>query len=289
MRDDFAVLILTHGRPDKVKTLRSLEMSGYTGKIYLVIDNEDATAERYIENFGKEKVIVFDKEAEAKRTDEADLMTDRRTITYARNVSFQVARDLGLKYFIQLDDDFTGFYYRYDHNDKWALLKRILSIGDVFGAMLNFHEQTPFLAIAMAQGCEFIGGEENIFGFEPIRIRKAMNSFICSVERPFRFIGRMNEDVNTYTTLGSRGFLFLTIVRLMLAQMQTQASPGGITELYKSAGTYQKSFYTVMVMPSAVKIGMIGTAGRRIHHNISWKNTVPMIISGRYKKTQNAL
>lgn len=36
MRDDFAVLILTHGRPEQQHTLRSLERSGYTGRVYLV-------------------------------------------------------------------------------------------------------------------------------------------------------------------------------------------------------------------------------------------------------------
>ena len=37
MRDDFCAFILTHGRPDKLHTLRSLELSGYTGKVYVVI------------------------------------------------------------------------------------------------------------------------------------------------------------------------------------------------------------------------------------------------------------
>ena len=41
MRDDFAVMILTHGRADRVYTLKSLRKGGYTGKVYIVIDNED--------------------------------------------------------------------------------------------------------------------------------------------------------------------------------------------------------------------------------------------------------
>ena len=49
-------------------------------------------------------------------------------------------------------------------------------------------------------------------------MRKAMNSFICSVDRPFQFVGRINEDVNTYVLLGSRG-VFLSILQIGLDQL----------------------------------------------------------------------
>ena len=55
VRDSFAIFILTHGRPDKVLTLTLLEKCNYTGKWYLVIDNEDKTADRYYELYGKEQ------------------------------------------------------------------------------------------------------------------------------------------------------------------------------------------------------------------------------------------
>lgn len=53
MRDDFAVFILTHGRADKVVTLkRVLQAGNYTGKWYMVIDNEDDQADAYIKKYG---------------------------------------------------------------------------------------------------------------------------------------------------------------------------------------------------------------------------------------------
>ena len=42
--DNFAVFILSHGRPDHIKTLKALQKGHYTGKTYIVIDNEDDTA-----------------------------------------------------------------------------------------------------------------------------------------------------------------------------------------------------------------------------------------------------
>lgn len=49
MRDDFAVMILTHGRADRVYTLSSLRKGGYTGKVFLVLDNEDDQHDEYVE------------------------------------------------------------------------------------------------------------------------------------------------------------------------------------------------------------------------------------------------
>ncbi|MWE22378.1 DUF1367 family protein [Escherichia coli] len=71
--------------------------------------------------------------------------------------------------------------------------------------------------------------------------RKAMNSFICSVDRPFSFMGRINEDVNTYTNLGRCGELFMTIGAVQLGQKQTQKNSGGMTELYLDSGTCRRA------------------------------------------------
>ena len=51
MRDDFAVLILTHGRADNVVTMKTLQRQGYSGKWYMVIDDEDDMADDYRRNF----------------------------------------------------------------------------------------------------------------------------------------------------------------------------------------------------------------------------------------------
>ena len=93
--DNFVVFILTHGRADNVITATTLKRCGYSGKIVYVIDNEDETAEEYRERFGAENVYQFDKKAVSMTFDTMDLSEDRRTIVYARNVCFDIARELG--------------------------------------------------------------------------------------------------------------------------------------------------------------------------------------------------
>lgn len=274
MNKDFCVLILTHGRPDNVVTVDSLRRAGYTGDIHFVVDNEDKSADQYIKNFGKDKVHIFDKKAYADNCDECNNFNERRTITHARNASFDIAKKVGVKYFMQLDDDYTSFSYR---NEEEGL--SIKSLDKILEYFLEFYKSIPALSIAFSQGGDHIGG------FQSLRLkRKCMNSFLCDVDKPFKFVGAMNEDVNTYTTLGSRGELFFTYMGLQLNQKATQSQAGGITDMYLRYGTYTKAFTTVMNMPSSVKVSLMGNKNMRLHHHITWRNTVPRIVSEEYKK-----
>lgn len=272
---DFAVFILTHGRPDNVKTLSTLTKCGYTGKIYFIIDNEDKSIDRYIENFGIENVKVFDKKAMADSIDEGNNFDNRKVIIHARNACFEIAKELNIKYFVQLDDDYYYFGYRYDEGAKI-----IKNMDGVFDKMLNFYKASNNISsIAFSQGGDHIGG------FSGIKLkRKCMNSFLCSTERPFKFIGSINEDVNTYTTLGSRGNIFFTFTNLQLDQKDTQSNKGGMTDEYALSGTYIKSFHSVLMHPSGVKVSMMNSNNPRLHHSIKWINTTPMIISENNKK-----
>ena len=280
-RDDFAAFILTHGRPDNVITMRTLRKSGYTGKVYLIIDNEDKSGDKYRAEFGAEWVIEFDKKAEAELFDTADTQQDRRSIVYARNASQRIAKDLGLDYMLQLDDDYTSFAYRYTFGDVIKSTS-IRNFDGVVDAMIKLLEDTGALTVAFSQGGDHIGGVDG--SISKGILRKAMNSFFIRTNRPINFVGRINEDVNTYVTDGSRGELFLTVTGLQLTQNQTQKSSGGMTDIYLGLGTYTKSFYTVMMYPSSVTVSSMGNTHRRLHHSIKWDHTVPKILTGKLAK-----
>lgn len=279
---DFAVFILTNGRPDNVITYKTLKTSGYTGDIYFVVDDLDKTKDKYIEKFG-DKVIIFDKKAIAQTFDEGDNFNDMRAIIYARNACFQIAKELKIKYFIQLDDDYTNFNFRFNKDLDYSF-KSITNLDKVFISLLEFYKNTNVHSIAMAQGGDFIGGDGSDFAQSVQMKRKCMNSFICSTDRPFQFVGRVNEDVNTYTRLASTGLLLFTINQVSLQQKQTQTNKGGMTEMYLDSGTYVKSFYSVMYHPSSVKIKMMQSKFKRLHHSVSWENTVPLILNESFKK-----
>lgn len=279
----FAVFILTHGRPDNVKTLATLQKCGYTGKIYFIVDNEDKTVDKYRQNFGSESVKVFDKKAIADTVDEGNNFDERRTITHARNASFDIAEDLGLTHFLQLDDDYTSFDYRLIiENEK--CVKPVKNLDNILNLMIQYFESANFTSIAFAQGGDYIGGIDNGKGVYRFSKRKCMNTFFCSTSRRFQFIGAMNEDVNTYTSKGGRGDLFLTVPFVSITQTATQSNKSGITDMYLRFGTYCKAFTTVMMQPSNVRVSMMNSKHQRIHHSIDWAVTVPKIINHKHKK-----
>ena len=284
---NFVAFILSHGRADRVVTYDSLKKSGYTGRIVIVLDNEDPSAPEYISRFGSENVVIFDKAAIAETFDEG-VPGDRRTIVYARNACFDIARKLGYRYFIELDDDYTVFEWRFDNCLRYITKDKVIrNLDAVFDIMLDFFKKIPAKSIAMAQGGDYLGGGSGGEGKQLRTKRKAMNSFICDTERQFTFLGRINEDVNTYTRNTSTGDLFLQIQQVCLLQKQTQSNAGGMTEVYLDSGTYLKSFFTVMYQPSSVKVRTMGNEyvnQKRLHHRVNWTLTAPKILKERFKK-----
>lgn len=281
MRDDFAVFILTHGRCDNITTIKALNESNYTGTYYLVIDNEDEQVEKYINKFG-DKVIVFDKREVAKRIDTADNVDDRLAIVFARNYVFDIAEKLGIKYFLQLDDDFLGFYYRFA-KDGELKQRTCRKLDAIINYMIDLLEETGALTVTFAQAGDFVGGVD-CNNYKTELLRKAMNTFFCKTSNRFKFSGRLCEDVCTYTDLTIKGNLFFTVTDFMIRQTETQKNDGGMSKIYIDSGTYLKSFYPMLFCPSCVKISEFGDKYKRIHHAVAWNNCAPKILNERYKK-----
>lgn len=283
--DDFCAFILSHGRPNNIKTLDTLKRHGYRGKVYIVVDDGDKSLDEYKELHG-DQVLVFNKLEVAKKFDRATNNDKMNTVIYARNACFDLAREVGCRYFVQLDDDYTSFAFRFDQDLVYSY-RQIKDLDQAFATVLEYYKSTPFASIAISQGGDWIGGSESPFAKTITTKRKAMNSFFCDTEREFMFVGNINEDVNTYTYRQRQGLPFLTIFNIDLNQMQTQAQAGGMTDIYLDSGTYIKSFFSLLFAPSCVTVGEIQSTASsvaRLHHSVAWENTAPKIIRERHKK-----
>lgn len=287
MNKSFCVFIISHGRADNVITKRTLTKCGYTGPLFIVVDNEDEQVDKYRQNFGPSNVIVFDKLKYAQMVDNCDNFQNRRTTTHARNACFDLAKERGFEYFLVLDDDYIDFRFSFDRKGEFVRQTVKGTMDAVMHGFVRFIDSDERIdSVCMLQGGDIFGGGEctnfkrQIF---PFNKRKAMNSFFCKTSRRFWFISRLNEDVNTYLALGSCGRLFFTIPDIYLQQKQTQGNAGGMSVSYLAGGTYVKSFYTVMIGPSYCK-ATVTASMKRIHHNISWNNAVPKILSDNHKK-----
>ena len=284
VRSDFAVFLLSHGRPEFLaeNTLANLLESGYSGRWYVLLSSDDPTIEEYRSMFGAERILVFEKRED--RADLADAGGSKGVVVYARNAAVDAARDLGLTYLLELDDDYTYFRYRWpDLLENRMHSATTTRIDEIFEAMLDFLDDSGAAIVALAQGGDYMGGRDNSVVRDRLW-RKAMNALFMRVDRAPTFVGRINEDVNTYVSRGAVGDLFLTVSDFALNQAPTQSTGGGMSAAYSALGTYVKSFYTVLYAPSAVKVSAMGRVFYRLHHLVDWNSAVPKVVSGRYRR-----
>lgn len=280
-RTDFAVFILSHGRAMEITTVNMLKRFGYSGKWFVVIDNEDKQQNLYKHKF-KDHVIVFDKKVEADRADLGDNGTDRRIGVLARNFITDEAERRGFKYHLQLDDDYKEFHFRWPKDNK-MMVSKVKDLDRLFELFLDYMGSTDITCLACSVGGDFLGGAQNKRYYEGL-LRKCMNTFFLRSDHKFYFRMRMNDDVTTNVINTMQGKVFLSCTYVMIEMSPTQSGKGGMTEIYLDSGTYWKSFYTLMAEPSCSKIQMLNSKHKRIHHKIMWNNCAPKIISEKYKK-----
>lgn len=285
LRNNFIVFILCYNRPDQCDTYDTLKRYGYKGNYMLMLSDDDPSITEYINKYGRDKIYVFNKDNV--KFDRMDNFGKKKSVVFARNACFEAAKELGFRYFLELDDDYVNFRFRYDDGTGKLCTAYPDSLEPLFEIMLQFLDSSSHIkSVALAQTGDYIGGTESGLN-KGTSIRKAMNTFFCDTEKPFTFSGCINEDVNTYTALQSRGCVFLTEKLFSIDQRNTQQSHGGMVDIYADVGTYVKSFYTIIAQPSSVKIAMMGDKHYRIHHKINWNNTAVKIVSCRYKKGDN--
>ena len=283
---DYCIFILTNRRPDKQLTFRYLKKTNVSlDKIFFVVDNLDPTIEEYKKKY-KKQVIVFDKN---RYINEVDTMLNKRhegAVVYARNACYDLAKDLGYRYFLMLDDDYkTIDYLMIKEKSGIKKQKRITKLEEVNQAYFEFlNIRKDIYTVCFCQTGELIGGIENSTLRTKFYKRKMMNAFFLDTEKRIYFDGILNEDVNANLEELKKGHLCFTFFNVVLGQIQTQKNKGGLTELYLDLGTYKKSFFSVMNSPNAVKVGLLNSIHTRFHHLTDYSKLKPEILNENVKK-----
>lgn len=289
---DFLIIIFSFKRAKLLfhTTMKTLDRCLSKARRVIVCSDDDPTLNDYFRYFGRENVYVFNKDQAQKErpVDLGDAYSLKSVISWARNSQFQIARDLGYKYFVSLEDDYSEIGIRAEHNDTLLMSSRkswTMRFDEVCEVHFRLLDSAPWLNnVAMAQGGDYICGLNNEFFQQGYRF-KAMNIIFYRTDREYEFKGRINEDYTAYVTNNQLGRLSLTLAGFCLIQGMTQKNSGGATDVYKATGTWLKSFYSVMFAPNCVGIGIIGWTSIRTHHNCTWKYCDVKIISDKYAKS----
>jgi len=250
--------------------------------MYVVIDNEDDQEALYREKFGQD-IIQFDKRDYVAMTDLGDLDDDRRVGVFARNFIQDKAAEMGYKYHLQLDDDMQGFTYRVIRGGRLVCVQ-CNEIDKLFEAMVEYMETAPFTGLSFGLAMYYVGGLQNV-NWRKQMLPKSMGTYLMRASDKCYFHMRMNDDITTTAIENMRGRLFYTYLPVRVDTVQTQSQSGGMTDIYQENGTYRKSFYTVMALPSCTKISQMGLHDFRVAHEISWNHCAPKILSERWRKT----
>lgn len=271
MREDFAVFIISHERADRVETYDMLRDAGYTGKIYVVVDDEDVEFNQYKRRFG-DYLLKYSKMVYRDITEVCTKVNG--CATYARNAVEDIAKLLNLKAFMVADDDLLRLRYRYDDNG----ILRSLAIKSNLDAIID-----AYLEFILDNGVACVSfGTANIYmkGIKPEVVsnnRIPFNCFIRNAEFRWTWKADIYEDAVTSILESWNGdfAMQLPFVQCDMCPMDAGAK-GGMTGIYTSISNYEKNFPVLIYAPSCVRLGI----GKRsfIYSTIT-KNAFPKLVS----------
>ena len=150
------ILIISHKRP-QCRTVKAIKDAGYNGDWFIVADDLDDTN---YEELYPDHVVRFDKLEYAKTVDTADNFGKLTTPVYARNACFDIAVEMGYDCFALLDDDLTGFVYRYQKG-RSLLSKKVDNLDAVFYAYCEFILSANVACCGFIPSGRLIGGVGN--------------------------------------------------------------------------------------------------------------------------------
>lgn len=281
MRDDFAVFIITHGRPNNQKTLNLLLSMGYTGKYYLVIDDLDDTRDEYYLRYDSENIIVFHKYDYINSTDTGLSVPIINFAVFARNAVEDIAVELGLDYFMVFDDDITNFRIRYD--DSGSLKSRSLYgiIDEVFEDCIQFMADADICCTSFGFCNVYRSGVSALY-IENSRNRLCAEAFIRSTKVKFDWRLNTVEDLITSIVYNRMGYPLLQLLPVQVEiQMSEGAVAGGNSDAYNDVGLFKLNFMPTIIYPDCNKMSYVNNKWRT---TLNAECSVPKIVSSTYRK-----
>ena len=282
LNDDFAIFICTHGRPDKQTTYDSLKKSGYTGKVYMVVDDTDSTIEQYVDNYGADMLIVFNKQYYIDNCDVGSRPPNFKTILYAKNTVEDIASYFGLKAFVIADDDVSSFRLRAPKDDESLYSANVQDMDIVVSEYCKFMVEQDFAALGFGHFAVYFNGARAFDSKMLLDCRVPYNFVFRNTKYHMDWVSSFGEDIITAMNYNKIGYRMLDIPYVRFETVPpSKATSGGMVEVYKSISDYKLCFYNLMYNPSGIKLRMRNGIWNA---QIQRASSFPMIVSDKYRK-----
>ena len=272
MRKDFAVFILTHGRPDKQYTNHALDKANYTGRRIMLLDDEDDTLTQYKENYPDAEIILFDKESYIKTSDTGTNKDMRKCILYAKIAADDIAKDLGLSAYVVADDDIIRFRHRWKDGEV-TYTQEVKNMDAVLEAYVNLLLDGNISAMSFGDARLYMGGKL-LLGRIPY------NFVFRNTSVPFEWRSAMYEDTVSPVIETTSGYYTLGLPNIQFDMKQCDNNAnGGMTDVYNKMSVYERAFTAFMYHPTGIDI-----ANNSVGFELVKNNVFPNLISTAFKK-----
>lgn len=269
---NFAIFILTHGRPNTQYTYSALRESGYTGTIILLLDDEDNTYSQYKNSYQNDIIRVFNKQYYIDNSDTGLQNPQRKCILYAKNAADDIARELGLLAYVVADDDILRFRHRWKEDGVLYSL-RVRNMDKVVSEYAEFIYNNNIAAVSFGDIRIYIGGN--------IKVERIPYNFVfVNTAIKYKWHSAMYEDTITPILENNLGKLTLELPQIQydMKPSDNNAS-GGMTDVYNMMSIYSRAGMTMLYHPSCVKY-----ANNLVGFELSKDKAFPKLVSGGYKK-----
>lgn len=285
MRDDFAIFICTHGRPNAQLTLENLLSLGYNGKWYLVLDDTDTTIQEYIDKYGADKIIIFNKNfyINSPEYDNGDCKLHAKCILYAKRAVEDIAHKLGYKYFAIADDDIVNFCIRRNVDGHLKRVK-ITSMDIVFDAYINLLSCNHVAGLGFGYPVMYSNGIDT-FSYNILSTRFMPYQFVIrNGDVPVTWNSWFGEDNITELLSSMLGNIWLLVPHVMQTckEIGDTSGSGGMSDTYRAFTEFDLNFNIIRYCPYGTQLRIKDDNSVRLI--IHKKQCFPQIISGRYKK-----
>lgn len=281
MRDDFAIFICTHGRPDSQLTLNLIKRGGYKGKWYLVLDDTDETIQQYIDNYGTDNIIIFDKNYYINNSEVGTNNPSFKCILYAKNAVEDIAVELGLSAFMLSDDDNKYLWFRWADDEKCRACSVDGKLDEVIDAYTELILDCDIVATGFGFSQFYFGGKDS-FNYENYqKLRVPYNMVFRNAKFKVNWISSFGEDIITAIQYGKVGQVWTSLPDVQVETSPVGEGSGGMGDTYNSINSFNRAMYDFMYHPTATRPYLYQN---KFMASINRKVAFPKIISDSYRK-----
>lgn len=251
-------MICTHGRPNAQHTYETLRKSGYTGEIYLILDDEDNKLKdynRFIDEQHEDNLFcsVFNKQKYIDKSDTGTNENQRKCILYAKNYCEDFARELKLQAFIIADDDILKFRFRYIEDGKLKSQNITHSMDDVIESYIKTMLDCDMTATGFGFTQFYFTGVNSFSVENVVKYRVPYNFVFRNPNHRVDWMSWFGEDIITAVYYGRIGQLWTAMPYVQQEIVSLATAEGGMKDTYDNNSSIRLAMQNIMYLPSELK------------------------------------